>query len=557
MKLTRHTPVVAPKLTVEQLDLLMAHLLRLRLLFQKAQSVLKPSHFNSATEPHYHALWGVILELVKKHGEEAILGDPQRARTYIEAELDALTRSAPEVYSPAVMELLFAQHIDRPALVPWIVEECAQEQLQLSYGLDLLRKFLYERTVNDDFRQLFRNANDLTVQNLPEVCRDVLQAASKIDRIGSSSARSFAEDFADFEKRLGFYRGRTLIGLKTGMERLDEHTLGLRGLTVLGAGPGIGKTSYALQCGISVCQHNADAVLVVFSLEMDHFALQTRVLCYLAGLDWKTIMLGSESLRGKDNGPWFTTQEQQKLDAAMQQLRAGPLGQRILILDRKALGDDLTALELIGHVNQFKEQCGASRALVVLDYLQRLPVPPAIARQGDLEADRYRVQTVQDLLAASQTESNPVGDALMVISEARKPSGGSHSWGNSLADLMGSARIAYAADAVLTFQPMRDTDEVAQYGWPTFSQNLHDLESMQQAGISPVRLELVKGRDGMMRGGWGLAFHFQESRFTEAMLHATPQSSSAALFNESEYPDAPADTLPDLYAGVDTGLFTQ
>jgi replicative DNA helicase len=85
---------------------------------------------------------------------------------------------------------------------------------------------------------------------------------------------------------------------------LDEHTLGLRGVTVLAAAPNVGKTAFTAQLGLGVARHWEEnrAVFVLVSLEMSRDAIYARLLCHEARIDWETLMLGSEGLRGRPEG---------------------------------------------------------------------------------------------------------------------------------------------------------------------------------------------------------------------------------------------------------------
>jgi hypothetical protein len=60
----------------------------------------------------------------------------------------------------------------------------------------------------------------------------------------------------------------------------------------------------------------------------------------------------------------------------------------------------------------------------------------------DLEADKHRVRVAQDVVAATRTADNPVGDAVLVIGEARKPPDARRAWGESLTDLMNARTTA-------------------------------------------------------------------------------------------------------------------
>src|SRR5207244_843094 len=103
---------------------------------------------------------------------------------------------------------------------------------------------------------------------------------------------------------------------------------------------------------------------------------------------WRELGRRSSSRRGQAGVEPFTPQDRQRLDAASQALRTSGVSRRILILDRQSLGPNPTVAGLLGRINAFKAQAGATRAFIAIDYLQLLPVPDQVARQGDLEADR-------------------------------------------------------------------------------------------------------------------------------------------------------------------------
>src|SRR5262249_43070009 len=70
------------------------------------------------------------------------------------------------------------------------------------------------------------------------------------------------------------------------------------------------------------------------------------------------------------------------------------------------------------------------------------------------------------------------------------------------------------ADAILLYHAM-EPDEVAGHTWPVPWGDPQDMASLQKEGIAPVKLTLAKGRDGMRRGSWAMAFHYDQARFTE------------------------------------------
>jgi len=508
-------------MSVDQVEAMLTHALRIPVLFALANEHLPASAFASGSEAHLIAVWKAAVSLASQHGAGILFDSPVKARQLVEVETKAIIDA--DEGGAFSNDYLFGNDPGNPGLIQRMFDPAYQEGLAPQYGKDLLCKFLHERTVSSGLRRAVRDADKDTITNLDEIIAQVKARAEVVEEIRRGPPSTIAADWSGFEERLQIYRGRELVGLRTGMTELDARTLGLRGLLVLGAGPGVGKTTYGLQLGLGVCKHNADAVFLMISLEMDRWAMYTRLLCNLAQLDWKTVMLGSESCRKSPHGPWFTPADLQSLELARAQLKDGPLGQRVLVVDRAGVGDKLTAASVQRLLNGLKQQCGAKRGLVVIDYIQRIPVCEAAARRGDLEADRYRVQVVQDVAEATKTPDNPAGDAILVISETRKPSG--QNWHSKLTDLMGSARLPYAVDAALLYRPMTDDEEVAQYSWPSAGVSCPSIDELNKFGIAPVRLEIAKGRDGMQQGAWALAFHYQQSRFVEAVPSTVPAGS--------------------------------
>ena len=97
------------------------------------------------------------------------------------------------------------------------------------------------------------------------------------------------ETLEDLEER----PGSTLIGVPTGFTDLDRITHGLnRGNLIIIAGrPGMGKTSFALNC----CQHVAlreGRPVGIFSLEMSSQELGLRILCSEAGVPFSRLRSG-------------------------------------------------------------------------------------------------------------------------------------------------------------------------------------------------------------------------------------------------------------------------
>jgi hypothetical protein len=195
------------------------------------------------------------------------------------------------------------------------------------------------------------------------------------------------------------------------------------------------------------------------------------------------------------------------------------LSGRFLILDGLNFPEP-TAENLLQEVENLKDRTGASKALVIVDYLQLWPVPMEAAKvlRTDLDKDKWQIgelKKLRNLLGAS--------DAVLAISEATKAD-----WktGLSMGSVMGSARGSYTPDVVMVLQPF-SPEELAPTEdgeWkPTKEKEAKEegeklLNAFASMGLSIIHLQIVKGRDGVDRKRFALAFHYQSLRFEETTL---------------------------------------
>jgi KaiC/GvpD/RAD55 family RecA-like ATPase len=401
--------------------------------------------------------------------------------------------------------------------------------LEHQRGETLLRRFLEARHVYLPL-QSFLDMPQRCV-NLSDLLEELQARVAYCHRVGDDECRALGDEWLEHESWLRNFRGRSLIGLRTGMCELDRRTLGLRDLAILGAPPGVGKTAYALQCAIGVCEHHVDndAVVVFVTLEMDRKEIISRLKCHLADMDYQVLMRGTPGISheaasrvaGSEGDScedadahvqrWFDQEDRNKLQHMEESYRNFQLDRRLIILDRSQLGENDVASRLQACIERAKERTAANRALVVIDYVQRLPVSAQIEKQGELVCDRHRVAMLQDLL--SRMQAGPLPDCVLAISEARKPPNSKEEWGQGLAELMGSARIGYAAGSVLLFSPMNDARMKRHFGECIDASAVR--RRYEERGVALVELNLTKGRDGMLRGSWPAEYHYRRNRFVE------------------------------------------
>ncbi len=326
--------------------------------------------------------------------------------------------------------------------------------------------------------------------------------------------RNVADELEEHEARLAQWRGREFIGLpQRTIPKLDEMTLGLRGLMLLAAAPNVGKTTLAIQLGLDAVVHDEEAAFLFVSLEMSRWEILSRFKSRLSGLDWKTLVFGSGGPvhEGQGRDVFYSKAEFMALREA--ESRLATLGGRVRILDDKNF--PAPSLEkVIDQVADLKASSGASRVFVLVDYLQVWPVPEAVMRsiRTDLDGDKWRIGQMKELRDA-------VGlDPVLVISEARKPSKDAQEWAGDMAAVMGAARGTYTPDMVFLLQPLSDKELGAKEGVEDNGAKEKGRERRERdatAGFADQRLSIAKGRDGVQRGNVDLRFHFRQSRFEE------------------------------------------
>jgi replicative DNA helicase len=161
--------------------------------------------------------------------------------------------------------------------------------------------------------------------------------------------RELLEDSLDRLEQL-FDRGESITGVPTGYTDLDEQLAGLQksNLLIVGARPGMGKTSFALGL-VAHAAMVAQVPTLFFSLEMSHSEISQRLLCAEARVD-------ATRMR---NGKLHDT-DWPKISGAIGRLAEAP----IYIDDNP----NVTVMDIRAKARRMKSRDGLG--LVVVDYLQ-------------------------------------------------------------------------------------------------------------------------------------------------------------------------------------------
>lgn len=233
-------PTVKPRLSVEQIEMMFAHIFRLRDIADLAFSSLRPELFNSGTEAHYQILWQAAMDVVSNQST-SVFDNLDYAYAVLEIEILTMVRAKPDSLNSEFYDRLFSRDDNSPGLLYWIFTQIKQTELKSEWGKTLLRDLRLEREVSDVLQDMVSGAAGKVILNIPEALGKLNDQYVSINAQASDRAISGAPDgwtpkpMKKFPTNVGFL-DRFLRGGHAGGEAYG----------VLGA-YGSGKTSLAVQ----------------------------------------------------------------------------------------------------------------------------------------------------------------------------------------------------------------------------------------------------------------------------------------------------------------------
>ena len=262
------------------------------------------------------------------------------------------------------------------------------------------------------------------------------------------------------------------IGIPTGISALDEITTGLNrsDLIIVGARPGMGKTSFALNMARNVAiQRNRPVAF--FALEMSKEQLVNRLLSSEAKVSSKKLRVGN-----------LTPEEWGRIAVASSVLCKAPI-----YLDDTS---SITVPEMKARLRRMKDV-----GFVVVDYLQLMQS----ARRID-----NRVQEVTEITRSLKVMAKEIDVPLMVCAQLSRATEKQANHRPALADLRESGSIEQDADQVLFLY----RDE--------YYKNEKEDPGAVEVGTSEVIV--AKNRHGEL-GTVKLAWSGEFTQFTSLELH--------------------------------------
>ena len=306
-------------------------------------------------------------------------------------------------------------------------------------------------------------------------------------------------------------QGRQHAGISVPAYPLLSNALfGLRGVTLLTAPYGIGKTTLTLNIARSVAAATGGKCPVVyFTTEMPAVRLAQRMIADIAAsllvkgggnsLTMRQLLIGDSALpqstkdKKRKDGELQLGELQAKNYEAAREIFKGLDGKSLHILDAKDIGSmqwarsegehSLTPLQR--KVDEVTE--GAEEVLIILDTIAHLEIQPSGAG-GEIADYKDDLSQDRDITAGLREWRGHLGEtrALLAVheeSKARTGSGDGHS-------IRGSSRYAYGADALI--QLIYADNDSGQLG----SVELGLRDATNRENVPQIDAVINKARDG-------------------------------------------------------------
>lgn len=262
------------------------------------------------------------------------------------------------------------------------------------------------------------------------------------------------------------------VGIPSGISALDEITTGLNksDMIIVGARPGMGKTSFALNIARNVAVQQ-NRTVAFFNLEMSREQMVNRLLSSEARVSSKKLRVGN-----------LTPDEWSRIAFASSVLCKAPI-----YLDDTA---SITVPEMKARLRRLKDV-----GFVVIDYLQLMKSPRRIDN---------RVQEVTEITRGLKVMAKELNIPIMVCAQLARTTEKQANHRPALADLRESGSIEQDADQVLFLY----RDE--------YYKNEKDDPASVETGTSEVIV--AKNRHGEL-GTVKLAWQGEFTQFTSLELH--------------------------------------
>jgi len=255
-------------------------------------------------------------------------------------------------------------------------------------------------------------------------------------------------------------------GATTGFSALDEVLLGLRPgtLTIVGARPSIGKSTFANH--VAVAAAKAGTPVVLFTLEVAGPDIAEQMLLARMGVSRDDVMFG-----GLDsNGGWM----RRNLGNATEEISSLP----IYVCDRT----DVTVADIRAIARRELDRPGIEGGIVIVDYLQLL------SSHSSGQGQSNRALEIADMSRSLKVMAGELGVAVIALSQLNRSVEMRADRQPRLSDLRESGAIEQDADVVLLLDRSRTRDEAMQDGRPSEGEFVVDVAKHRRGPTARVSL---------------------------------------------------------------------
>ncbi|MBM6816859.1 replicative DNA helicase [Olsenella uli] len=307
----------------------------------------------------------------------------------------------------------------------------------------------------------------------PEDTKEVVDRAEKMlldvtNRDVHKNEQSLEEIMADLYEELGQNAANhdKPLGVLTGFPRIDECLLGLRPgqMIVIGARPGVGKTSFALNLMTNAAFNGASVAM--FSLEMSKVEIAQRLLAANARVGLQEIR--SARIR---NEQW-----PQILQAT------NDLSQLDIMIDDTP---GTTVTEIRAKARRILR--GKPLGLVIIDYLQLIS-PPSGGHRAD-----SRATEVSEMSRGIKIMAKDLGVPVVALSQLNRTVENRTGKRPQLSDLRESGSIEQDADVVALLDRSMNEDEASREDRPAMNETTFIIAKNRSGALADVPLTFLPG----------------------------------------------------------------
>jgi len=222
-------------------------------------------------------------------------------------------------------------------------------------------------------------------------------------------------------------KGKELLGVSSGFQKLDEALNGIRGINILGGPPKAGKSCFFIQVSTEGARRKNP--VIYYDFENGRQKIYTRTLSRLSRLSSREILQQDPG----DSARKSLEQANRELEELLPFFR--------VVTDRKLNPDIMRR-----HIDFLQHETRVDYTLVVIDSLHKLPFKDLSDRRTGIDAWLRHLEAIRD-------EQNV---SFLVVSELSRDKSGGYSEKPDLGSFKESGDIEYSADNAMILWPNWD-----------------------------------------------------------------------------------------------------